>query len=621
MQADPPTHPPITILIVEDSLVQAIQLKRTLERQHYKVRVARDGQEAVDLLAQFRPTLVISDVEMPRLDGFGLCRHIRASSHLRDLPVIILTSLSNPEDVIRGLESGADNFLVKPCEEDQILARIQLLLANYQIREESGTAMGVTVLFGGRRITITSERLQLLNLLLSTFDAALQQTRHLQAAQEQLQAANADLEARVRSRTAELEAENEARRKAEEALRRAHDLLEQRVQDRTRELAATNTRLVAEIDEHKQTMAALERARLNAEAANRAKSQFLAMMSHEIRTPMNGVIGFATLLADTRLDDQQREFVRTIVTSGESLLTIINDILDFSKLEAGKTELESRPVVVRHVIEDVLDLLAAGARAKGLELGYWMAPGLPEGIVGDETRLRQILLNLAGNAVKFTASGSVEISVVPADGSEPARGTAEPFPLRTPVAPGLRQLTFHVRDTGVGIPADKVDRLFRAFTQVDSSVTRTHGGTGLGLAICQRLVGLMGGAIGVKTEAGQGCDFHFTIPCAEIDVARLVLERSVFSNAEISAALAGRRALVVDDVESNRRLFERLLTPHQMRVTCVENAAQAMVALEAQECDVALLDYMMPNVDGVALAEMIREQPRTRTLPMVLVSS
>ena len=383
-----------------------------------------------------------------------------------------------------------------------------------------------------------------------------------------------------------------------------HDRLvaaEQHLSERTRELQASNTRL-ATINE--QLVEATERATEMAQAAqvaNQVKSEFLANMSHEIRTPMNGVIGMAELLLDAPLGHQQRDYAETIRDSACALLTVINDILDFSKIEAGKLELDVTRVEVRDLLEDVARLIAIQAHAKNLEVTACIDPAVPEFVQVDAGRLRQVLINLCGNAVKFTQEGEVALSVSVA--AQDADSTT---------------LRFEVRDTGLGIPENRLHTLFKPFSQVDASTTRRFGGTGLGLSIVKRLAEMMGGEAGVLSRQGAGSTFWF--------VARLAIAvaDAPAPPPQANVTLRGR-ALVVDDNATSCRVLEGQLQRCTMQALCVNSAADALTAMReaqrnARPFEIALIDQQMPGCDGAELGRRINADPLLKSTPLVLLT-
>lgn len=456
-------HEAIEILIAEDSPTQAGKLKFLLEGRGYRARIAVNGRLALDAIRLRKPHLVLSDILMPELDGYGLCQAIKAQPELRDLPVILVTSLIDPEDIVRGLECGADNFIRKPYNDDYLLNRIEYVLMNRRLRDGQQDGNGIAVFFNGAHHHINAERRQILDLLISTYEQAVMVNEQLQARERQVN----ELNVRLAQHAAQLEVTN-------------------------REIAHQNLQL---------------------EQASRLKSEFLANMSHELRTPLNAVIGFSEALKGGLLGPlapAQMDAIGDVHESGKHLLSLINDILDLSKVEAGKMELELEPTEVQRLIQSTINVLREKASVGQIQLQLQMeAVGWA---MVDQRKMRQIIYNLVSNAIKFTpAKGSVVLRMCLMDAADiPAtKIVGGEMGAASSVS---RFLTIRVTDTGIGINESDCHRLFQPFVQLDSGLARKYEGTGLGLALVKQMVDLHGGIVTLSSEPGRGSEFTVWLP-------------------------------------------------------------------------------------------------------------
>ena len=528
-----------TILLVQDSPTERLVIQHWLETEGYRVSSTGDPLQAVPLALSCRPDLIVCDVIMPSMDGYELCRRFKSHPSLKHIPVLLRTALLEPEDVICGLDSGADNFLVNSTDPSDLLCRIRDILLTHRLRGEKKMDSGLQFCFRGKTYRITSPRQQILDLLISSTEATLAQNRALKQREQKLMALNG----------------------------------------------------------------ALEQARAQAQLVVRSAQDLLCNLIHKIRAPLNGVMGMLELALEQGREEQRTEYLAAARESAEQLLSLINETLDYSWLDDRCVELQQVAFCLRDVVKQTLQVVWLSARCKGLELTSHVDPQVPDLLCGDPARLKQILLNLLDNAIKFTREGAVVLCVRQLKNSQ-----------------SEVELEFSISDTGPGIPPDQREHIFQAFTRLEGKPSLSESGAGLGLAICNQLVTLMGGRIWAESPArlpvaappdrllqarsngeGPGSSFFFTVQFKLKNQSRPALNQN-------TAVLAGKTVLVVEGQPINRMVFRHMLSRVGMQVTTVTSGGQALALLERGERYAAyVVDEHLPDWKGPALGAKIQQ--------------
>ena len=659
----------IRILIVEDSPTQARRLERLLEQKGYAVVHAANGLLALEQAHQRKPALIISDVVMPQMDGYELCRRIKGEQGLSDIPVILVTTLSDPGDVIRGVECGADHFLLKPYDAPTLLGRVEYVLMNREMRQPGPAGPPVEIFFNGQRHRITADRLQILDLLLSTYDAAIQRNKELSRTKEELAARGAVLaqrETQLNEANSFLEnliaaspsivfrlepsgddflvtyvspnigwvlgygAEEvvgvphfwrdivhpDDRGSSQTALRAALDGITTQLEQEYRWRAKNGAyqwfllMMRVEYDDHAAPVAMVchalditdrKTAKLEAERANRAKSDFLSRMSHDLRTPLNAILGFAQLLELDQLREDQYESLRHILKGGAHLLDLINEVLDIARIESGHLSLSPEPVAIAEIVQHVVELLRPLALQREIAFDDdGVAACAGHYVMADRQRLNQILINLLSNAVKYNRHGG-RVSVT----CEERAGD---------------RVRVNVTDTGPGIPPGKLKLLFQPFERLGAEQTSTEG-TGLGLALSKALADAMGGALGVESVVDRGCTFWLELGAAETPPQAASQGRSRREASEGESRVSGT-VLYIEDNASNVRLMERVLSRRPgVRLLGAGDGQTGLDVAASERPDLILLDLHLPDMPGEKVLRRLWEEPLTREIPVAVLSA